>query len=145
MNFLIKNKMETNVEKVWVDDTAVYIQTDTGAVFSEKFADYRRLRNATAKQRAAFICNNTGIRWDELDEDLSFEGFMHKKDKQNELYRLFKKYDELNVSAIARSLNIPQSLMASYLCGIKKPSDKRLEQIKNKLHSLGNELAAIEF
>jgi hypothetical protein len=37
-----------------------------------------------AKQRAAFTCNNIGIRWDELDEDLSFEGFMQgDKDRDN--------------------------------------------------------------
>jgi hypothetical protein len=71
--------METTVEKVWIDDRAVYIRTKGGEVFCERFQDYPRLRYATAEQRAAFEYNNIGIRWDELDEDLCFEGFMREE------------------------------------------------------------------
>jgi hypothetical protein len=142
--FLIK-AMEAKVEKVWIDNISVYIQTSNGDVFSESFEDYPRLRNATPKQRAAFEYNDVGIRWDGLDEDLCFEGFMNKKRHENNgLYDLFKKHPELNISAFARSVNIPQSVMGSYLCGIKKPSRERLKQIENKLHSLGNELSLVQ-
>ena len=68
--------MKTAVKKVWIDSYAVYIQTNTGEVFSERFADYRRLRTATPEQLARFEYDNIGIRWEELDEDLSFRGFM---------------------------------------------------------------------
>jgi hypothetical protein len=105
--------METKVNKVWIDHTAVYIETADRKVFSEKFEDYPRLRYATPAQRAAFEYNNAFIRWDELDEDLSIEGFM--KEKQNsdsELGSIFKAHPELNVSAVARRIGIPQSVMA---------------------------------
>jgi hypothetical protein len=138
--------MSTKIDRVWIDDTAVYIRTDAGEIFSEKFADYQRLRNATAKQRAAFTCNNIGIRWDELDEDLSFEGFMQgdKDGDKPALYHVFKNNPELNVSAVARRLGIPQSLMASYLCGIKKPSRARLREIETAIRAIGENLRRIQ-
>jgi hypothetical protein len=71
--------METNLNRVWTDDMAIYIETSNGKIFSEKFEDYPRLRNATPAQRAAFEYNNVFIRWEELDEDLSIEGFMKNK------------------------------------------------------------------
>ena len=72
--------METSVTKVWVDETAVYIKTIDGKVFSHQFADFPLLRNATPAQRADFQADNIGIRWESIDEDLSYRGFM-KKDK----------------------------------------------------------------
>jgi len=138
--------MGIKVNEVWIDNKFVYIKTSDGTIFSEAFDDYSRLKNATAEQRAAFEYNEFGIRWDALDEDLCFEGFMHKNQNERpELYYIFKNNPELNASAIARSLGIPQSLMASYICGYKKPSPKRLKLIETKLHSLGNGLLTIKF
>jgi hypothetical protein len=137
--------METIVSKVWTDDTAIYIETADGKIFNEKFEDYPRLRHATPEQRSAFEYNNLFIRWNELDEDLSIEGFMKKKNRNgNELYRLFKEHPELNVAAVARKIGIPQSLMASYLCGIKKPSTKRLREIENTIRDTGKKLCNIK-
>jgi hypothetical protein len=137
--------METNLNRVWTDDTAIYIETSDGKIFSEKFEDYPRLRYATPAQRAAFEYNNVFIRWEELDEDLSVEGFMKKKHKENNgLYRIFKEHPELNVSAVARKIGIPQSVMASYLCGIKKPSVKRLREIESAIHETGKNLCNIK-
>ena len=137
--------MGIKVKEVWIDNKFVYIKTDDGDIYSEAFEDYSRLKNATAEQRAVFDYNEFGIRWDVLDEDLSFEGFMHKNpEERTELYNIFKNNPELNVSAIARSMGIPQSLMASYICGYKKPSTKRMKLIETKLHNLGNELLTIK-
>jgi len=68
--------MEQKVVKIWIDDAAVHIKTDTGETYSERFADYPRLRHATPAQRANFEFDNIGIRWDEIDEDLSYNGFL---------------------------------------------------------------------
>ncbi len=62
--------------KVWTDNDSVYIRTNAGEVFRERFADYPRLAGASPEQRADFECDNIGIRWDSLDEDLSYHGFM---------------------------------------------------------------------
>jgi hypothetical protein len=71
--------METKANRVWTDDTAIYIETADGKIFSEKFEDYPRLRYASPAQRAAFEYSDAFIRWEELDEDLSIEGFMKEK------------------------------------------------------------------
>ena len=68
--------MKRRIVKVWVDNDAVYIQTNRGEVFSERFLDYPRLRAALPAQRANFEFDNIGIHWQELDEDLSYKGFM---------------------------------------------------------------------
>ncbi|MCL2502886.1 MAG: DUF2442 domain-containing protein [Bacteroidales bacterium] len=63
------------VIKVWVDDSAVYIQTTDGKVFSRLFADFPLLRTASPTQRADFKWGKMGIRWEGIDEDLSYAGF----------------------------------------------------------------------
>ncbi len=90
--------MKQKIIKVWVDEQAVYIQTDSGRVYSELFDDYPILRNATPTQRADFECDNFGIRWELLNEDLSYEGFMREKMPKPYPQRGFKK-TTLGVSA----------------------------------------------
>jgi len=136
--------MKTQIVKVWIDNEAVYIQTDKGDIFKECFADYPRLREASPSQRTNFEYDNIGIRWEEIDEDLSFNGFIHKKpNEETELYHLLKKYPELNVSVLARRMGISQSVMASYLCGKKKPSSLRENEIKEAVRQIGRELMEI--
>jgi hypothetical protein len=136
--------MKTKIVNVWIDSEAVYIETDKGEIFSEYFSDYPLLREASPSERANFEYDNIGIHWKELDEDLSFNGFINKSRNQDaELYRLFKKHPELNVSAVARKTGIPQSVMGSYLCGKKNPSPKRVNQIKNAVRQIGRELLEI--
>ena len=71
--------MKTSIVKVWIDNDAVYIQTNKGKIFNERFSDYPRLRVALPSQRANFEYDNIGVRWQELDEDLSYKGFMQKR------------------------------------------------------------------
>jgi len=70
--------MIQKIIRVWIDDHAVYIETEKGKIYSEKFSDYPRLRHAIPSQRSNFECDNIGIRWEELDEDLSYNGFFSK-------------------------------------------------------------------
>ena len=60
--------------------------------------------------------------------------------KDNEIARMFAQYPWLNVSEVARAIGINKSLMARYIYGISKPSDKRIQQIRNALHEFGKEL-----
>lgn len=131
-----------NVNKIWLTDDAVWIKTAEGKEACEKYEDYPRLRHATDAQRAIFVADEYGIHWPDLDEDLSFDGFFHTKPK-TELYRLFMSHPELKASAIARRLGISQSLFAQYICGVKKPSTKRLSEIYSTLHAIGQELLNI--
>ena len=130
------------IEKVWLTDSEVWIRTTEGKEACEKFADYPRLREASQAQREHFSTDSFGIRWEELDEDLSFEGFFQEK-VSNFLYDLFINHPELNASAIARRLGISQSLFAQYISGTKKPSEKRLNEILEAIRAIGRELVAI--
>lgn len=137
--------MNVDVVKVWVDEKFVHILTADGVEQTESIAGYERLRNATLRQLQNFETDNIGIHWPELDEDLSYEGFFKKDtmDDKSELYKLFKAFPEINVAGIARRLGIKQSLMAAYICGTKKPSLARREEIIKELHSLGRALLEV--
>ena len=132
-----------NVVKIWLTDSEIWIQTEDGKTASERFADYPRLKYATSEQRKNYTADDFGIHWEELDEDLSFEGFFQKKN-DSLLYRLFIAHPELNASAIARRMGISQSLFAQYISGIKKPSEKRLNEILSTMQEVGRELMTIK-
>ena len=131
------------VVKIWLTDSEIWIQTEDGKAASERFADYPRLKYATPEQRMNYTTDDFGIHWDGLDEDLSYEGFFQKKN-DSLLYRLFMEHPELNASAIARRMGISQSLFAQYISGIKKPSEKRLNEILSTMREVGRELMAIK-
>ncbi len=131
------------VTKIWQTDSEIWIQTENGKTASERFADYPRLKYATQEQRRNYTADDFGIHWEELDEDLSFEGFFQKKN-DSLLYRLFMEHPELNASAIARRMGISQSLFAQYISGIKKPSEKRLNEILSTMQEVGRELMTIK-
>ena len=137
--------MKVDVTKVWVDDAYVHILTSEGIERKEAICNYERLRLATPEQLQNFETDNIGICWPELDEDLCYEGFFKADamEERSELYQLFKRFPQINVAAIARSLGIQQSLMAAYVCGTKKPSKARRDAIVNELHSLGRALLEI--
>ncbi len=130
------------IEKIWLTDTAVWVRTVDGREACERFSDYPRLKWATPEQRAAYVADPFGLHWEELDEDLSFEGFFQEK-KDNCLYELFLSHPELNASAVARRLGISQSLFARYISGVKNPSARRLEEILEVVRTIGKELAAV--
>ncbi len=134
--------MNMKIEKVWLTDTEIWIRTEDGKEAHELLADYPRLRYATKEQLKKFITDDYGIRWEELDEDLSFEGFFHKKET-TQLYQFFMNHPEINVSAIARRMGISQSLMAQYISGKKRASEKRMEMILETIREVGRELVAI--
>ena len=65
------------IDKVWIDDNAVYASTTDGVMASYDFGRWPRLRDASAEQRAQFELSYSGIHWPAIDEDLSFEGMFH--------------------------------------------------------------------
>ena len=61
----------------------------------------------------------------------------------NEVNKMFRRFPQLNVSEMARYIGINKSLLAKYIYGIKRPSKERLDQIKNAMHAMGEELIAV--
>jgi len=58
---------------------------------------------------------------------------------------LFRKFPELNASAIACRIGMKQSLLAAYISGIKKPSELQAEKIKKEIHKFAKELSVAQF
>lgn len=125
-----------SIEKIWLTEDAVWIRTSDGREAYESFADYPRLKYATAEQRKNYTYDAYGINWPDIDEDLSFEGFFRTKNR-TVLYRLFIEHPELNASAVARRMGISQSLFAQYISGTKKPSKQRMDDIFNTIRAIG--------
>ena len=66
-----------------------------------KFRDSERLRSASAEQRAAFRLSFGGLRWDEIDEDLSYDSIF---EPQVHPLQGSAKFKSLNMSEVARYL-----------------------------------------
>ena len=140
----MKTITKNEIKKVWLTDDAIHIETIDGKKENELFSDFPRLHFATAAQRKEYKLDHFGIRWESLDEDLSYDGFFKKKNSKSAIGETFKKLYGINVSAISRRANMPQSLMASYISGIKSPSPERKKKIESVLHQLGHELLAVK-
>ena len=124
----MKTITKNEIKNVWLTDESVYIETIDGRKAKELFSEFPRLRFATAEQRKEYTLGHFGIRWETLDEDLSYDGFFHNKISESSIGETFKKLYGINVSAISRRAGMPQSLMASYVSGIKNPSPERIKR-----------------
>ena len=71
---LVAEMKQMRIDKVWVDDHAVYASTADGQQASYEFSLWPRLAHASQQQREQFELSYSGIHWPAIDEDLSFEG-----------------------------------------------------------------------
>ena len=131
-----------NIADIQLEADGVRLTTKQGATAFEAFADYPRLAKASTKERAAYETSEFGLHWPALDEDLSFDGFFKDKQEATPLKAFFAAHDTINVSALARRLNIPQSLFAAYVSGKKRLTAKRKEEITAAIRAIGKELSA---
>jgi len=75
----MKTITKNDIKNVWLTDDAIHIETNDGKIENELFADFPRLRFATTAQRKEYKLDHFGIRWEQLDEDLSYDGFFQKE------------------------------------------------------------------
>ncbi len=68
----------TDVSKVWLTDSAVWVELKDGRRAKENFVDYIRLSASSKSQRENYRLSYFGIHWPDIDEDLSFDGFFSK-------------------------------------------------------------------
>jgi len=132
-------------KKVWFSEDKIFILSQDNEELWQSLLWYPPLKLATEIQREAFRLTPFGIRWYDIDEDVSFESFTYEdREPKADIARIFKSFPEINVSSIARRMGIRQSVMASYLCGAKKPSESKKAEIEKILHKLGQELLAVK-
>lgn len=125
------------IKNVWFDKNRIYMRTQSDKTYSRPLEAYSELMDATTEQRNDYVIGDDGedVRWESLDADMHISSFLETSEpKENEIWELFVKYTWLNISEVARSLNINKSLLARYIYEISKPSEKRVAEIKETLH-----------
>ena len=135
------------IEKLWFENNRIYIINDKNETLFQSLKFYPRLLCATDDQREKYECWEYGIRWDEIDEDMSYESFYFDDTKEpvTGIQDAFLSNPELNISAVARRMGIQQSLLASYIKGTKTPSPERKKLILDTIHEIGQTLLAVRF
>jgi len=133
------------IKKLWFADDKIFITTNTGKELWQSLLWYPRLRQASDEQRSRYEIDDEGIRWDELDEDVSLESFLYDNPEPTGIAMIFRKFPELNAAAISRRIGMKQSLLAAYISGRKKPSDTQEARIKNEISTFAKELSMAQF
>lgn len=77
-------------------------------------------------------------------ENFGFEFTAEEIGYQMDLPQFFEYYSELNVKGLARRVGLNRSLLAQYIGGQKKPSEKQTAKILEGIRGLGRELASLE-
>ncbi|MBQ9555277.1 MAG: DUF2442 domain-containing protein [Muribaculaceae bacterium] len=137
--------MEKIIKDVWFNDERIYMETNTGEIYSRQLEAFPILKEASDEDRQAFTFDMAGdaIRWPLLDEDIHISSFFEPDEpiQDNEIRAIFRRFPQLNVSQVAHSIGINSSLLAAYIYGTKQPSKERIQLIKDGLHSLGHQLS----
>jgi hypothetical protein len=135
------------IEKLWFENDRIYVINDKNETLFQSLKFYPRLLCATDAQRQSYECWDYGIRWDEIDEDMSYESFYYEDTKEpvTGIQDAFLSNPELNISAVARRMGIQQSLLASYIKGTKTPSPERKKLILDTIHEIGQTLLSVRF
>ena len=132
------------IKNLWFDKNRIYIRTTDERILSRPLKAYPELDEASVEQRNDFTFDEDGmaIRWEALDADMHISSFYETSEpnEQNEVAAMFNRFPWLNISEVARYLGINKSLLARYIYGISKPSEQRLQQIRDALHTFGKEL-----
>ena len=138
--------MDKRISKVWFENEKIFILTAEGNTLSQPLELFPILKEASPSQRDAYTISRweDAIRWKEIDEDIHISSFYEAVEvkKENEVAELFAMFPQLNISEVARSIGINKSLLSQYIYGVKTPSEKRLKEIKDALHTLGMNLIA---
>jgi len=109
----IKNGEYTlKANKIWFNNNKLYAEMEDGRVLWQSILYYRRLVEATDKQKYNYELGNFGIHWEDIDEDVSYESFEYENPEPVGISRLFLTHPELNASSVARRIGMRQSLLA---------------------------------
>ncbi len=143
IDYLWVKAMEA-INNLWFEGNRIYVKTTEEKLLSRPLEAYPELKDATSEQRSNYILEDDGraVRWDAIDADMHISSFYEtsEPDTENEVASMFHRFPWLNVSEVARYLNINKSLLARYIYGISKPSAARLQEIREAFHYFGREL-----
>jgi hypothetical protein len=72
--------MSTSAKELRFDDCTMWIELSDGRMPSVPLTWFPRLLNATPEQRAAYDIGQYGLRWEGLDENISIEGLLARRE-----------------------------------------------------------------
>lgn len=131
------------IVKIWFADNRIYGETDDGRTLWQSLLYYSRLLLASDSDRNDYEINAMGIRWEKLDEDVSFESFEYDDPEPMGLSKALLSRPELNLSVVAKRIGMEPGLLISYANGTKKPSKENEALILNEIRNIGEELLAV--
>jgi len=75
---ILKSKVMVTIKTVWFERGNIFVEFSDGRIFNNPINDYPYLSKGTINQINNFQIKGNGrwIHWEELDEDLSAEGFL---------------------------------------------------------------------
>lgn len=88
------------VNKVWLSQTGIWIELTDGRTAQKLFSDFIRLKNADKNHRGNHHLSYLGIHSPDIDEDLSYESFFAKFDKQTEAREKARDYQQTSKKQI---------------------------------------------
>jgi hypothetical protein len=68
--------MNTTARSVRFDDNCMWVDLADGRILAVPLAWFPRLLHASPDQRLKFEISQSGLHWDELDEDISIAGLL---------------------------------------------------------------------
>ena len=68
--------MNTSARAVRFDDNSMWVDLSDGRILAVLLAWFPRLMHASPDQRLKFEISQSGLHWDELDEDISIAGLL---------------------------------------------------------------------
>ena len=138
---------DETIKKVLFEGGRIFMLSSQDKEYSRPLEAFPLLKEASEEERNSFsiVLHGRALRWDGLDEDIHISSFYNTEepDMMNEVAAIFRQFPQLNVSEVARSMGVNKSLLSKYIYGIKKPSPQRMQQIKETLHYLGEQLMAV--
>lgn len=133
-----------DIKRIGFTGKEVFLELNSGIKKFYALTNLPKLLKADKTQRENYTLSRFGIHWEELDEDLSFDGFfLEEKSADNEIAILFSQFPEISISKFAERAGISPLMMRHYACGTKKPSEKRKKQIEKALHEFGKQLTEV--
>lgn len=138
-------KTKDDVKKIGFTKNTIFIETTNGEVKHLELLNFPKLESASKEQRENYEISPFGIHWEDLDEDLSFEGFYTFVPNNNELAVFFKTFPEISMSKFATRLGIPPNMMRHYACGSKTPSKERKALIFKGIQKIASDLNNFTF
>jgi hypothetical protein len=70
--------MITRIDKVWFDNEYIFVKLNNEQTISKPIRGFKNLSKGSVSQLEHYkiVNNGSALRWDELDEDLSLDGFL---------------------------------------------------------------------